>query len=114
MDGISGQARSSHILIMHGFFSALDIFYIPFGIFYWINKQYILCTANDTCDKLTFSDYLGPEMLIMALCLVVQIPIFLMLVVIADVVKHGSSPWTAFTAVFVSEINVNLLGSYIN
>ncbi|ODM93723.1 ATP-binding cassette sub-family A member 5 [Orchesella cincta] len=100
MDGLSSVSGSKHVLISHSIFSALNVFYIPFGVFYWINKKYILCSILDNCDELGFKDYLSPEIVIMAVCLIVQIPIFVVLVLVADIVKNEGSIGSAIKSIF--------------
>lgn len=88
----------STVLITHAAFSALDVFYIPFGIFYFVNKQYLLCTVTDTCGSLSWDNYFEPEILVMVFVMLVQIPVFTLLILIADVLKNGGS----IKSIFVS------------
>jgi ATP-binding cassette subfamily A (ABC1) protein 5 len=76
-------------LVVHIVFCAVNIFYIPYGIFYWINKQYIICTVQGTCDDQSFGDYLGPEILAMGIALLVQVPTFSAFLILADFLKNG-------------------------
>ncbi|XP_035703760.1 ATP-binding cassette sub-family A member 8-B isoform X2 [Folsomia candida] len=76
-------------MLMHVIFSFLDIFYIPFGIFYFTQKQYFKCTFANTCDSLSFKDYTGHEFTVMAVAMLVQIPIYSFWLLVADVVKNG-------------------------
>jgi len=89
---VDAFAADTHIpLILHSIFSAVDIFYIPFGIFYYTNKQYITCTVFDTCDLIGFKNYLGSEFLVMGLAMLLQIPLFLVILVVVDVIKNGGN-----------------------
>lgn len=78
----------NYSMLMHGIFSFFDIFYIPFGIFYFTQKQYLKCTYANTCDSLSFEDYTGKEFVIILVAMLVQIPLFGLWLVAADASKN--------------------------
>jgi hypothetical protein len=87
MDAVN--AGSNVVIVIHAVFCFLDVFYIPFGVFYFVNKQYFICTFTDTCNELSWESYMGTEFLVMFFAMVAQIPIFSALLLIADVLKDG-------------------------
>lgn len=70
--------------------------YIPFGILYYINRVYLLCSANPTCSVPKASAYLSPEIIIMFIMVLVDIPVYYFLLRLADAVKLGGNWKEAF------------------
>lgn len=65
--------------------------YIPFGLMYYINKVYFLCTARNKCDDLSANDYMTTEIIVLFVVTVVSIPIWYLMLRVADSVKLGGS-----------------------
>lgn len=84
-------------LIAHIIFSFIYPLYIPFGIIYYTNYKYIICTFEDTCDTLTIGDFLAtPEIYVLYVALVFHTLVWFVGLKVTDVVKDGGSPLDAF------------------
>lgn len=75
--------------ILHIVFTVTLPYYIPFGILYYINKVYLTCTLQNTCDSLVFADYMNLEISIMLLMCIVNTPIYFMVLRVVDARKSG-------------------------
>lgn len=69
--------------------------YIPFGLMYYINKVYIMCSVSSECGNLTVEDYMTPEIIVLFVVTIISIPIWYLLLRVADTVKLGGSWRTA-------------------
>lgn len=65
--------------------------YIPFGLMYYINKVSFVCSTLNNCDYLSASDYMTPEIIVLFVVTVVSIPIWYLMLRVADSVKLGGS-----------------------
>ncbi|KAK7074087.1 ABC-2 transporter protein [Halocaridina rubra] len=65
--------------------------YIPFGLLYYINKIYILCSIKGDCSSLTAGDYMTGEIIVMFVMLLIDIPLYYILLRLADTLKLGGS-----------------------
>jgi len=92
------------VYVIHYVACAVDVFYIPFGAFYWVNKQYIVCTIKNDCDQLGFDNYSGKEFISMIVCMLLQIPVFSLLLMIVDVKNQGGRASDVFSYLFVSAV----------
>ncbi|XP_068227005.1 cholesterol transporter ABCA5-like [Palaemon carinicauda] len=70
--------------------------YIPFGILYYVNRVYIICSADPTCSIPEASDYLNTEIIIMFIMILVDIPLYYILLRLADALKLGGNWKEAF------------------
>jgi hypothetical protein len=91
-------------LVVHIALCAVNIFYIPYGIIYWINKHYLICTIQRTCNDQSFGDYLGPEIRATGIVLLVQIPVFIAFLMLAEFLKNGGRISNFPTSVRTSDL----------
>lgn len=86
---VGTQTESNPALIIHIILSILLPHYIPFGLLYYVNKIYLLCSITNTCDSLTVSDYMTTEIIILFVVVIVDIPLYYILMRLADTMKMG-------------------------
>ncbi|XP_042234666.1 cholesterol transporter ABCA5-like [Homarus americanus] len=87
--GIDKDNKSS--LIVHTVFTVVLPNYIPFGLMYFINKVYIDCSVKGNCGDLTFDNYFTPEIVVLFVVVLIDIPFYYILLRIADTLKFGGS-----------------------
>ena len=91
---------------VHITFCAVDVFYIPYAIFYWVIKVYIEMKyqylSTQKIQEINFSTYMTPEILAIFICMLVQIPVFWLLLVAVDVFKNGGQPIHTIRSLMVS------------
>lgn len=78
---------SNPAFIIHVIFTIICPFYIPFGLLYYTNKIYITCTITDTCGE--SGAYMTPEIIILFVVLLLDIPVYYLLLRVVDTVKLG-------------------------
>ena len=77
--------------ILHIILTVIFPPYIPFGLMYYISKVYVLCSITKTCDNLTVSDYMTTEIVVLFVVTVISIPVWYLMLRVADSVKLGGS-----------------------
>ncbi|KAK3894585.1 hypothetical protein Pcinc_001659 [Petrolisthes cinctipes] len=80
-------SNSNPALIIHIVFTIICPYYIPFGLLYYTNKIYIMCTITNTCGE--SGDYMTPEIIILFVVLLLDIPFYYLLLRVVDTVKMG-------------------------
>ena len=65
--------------------------YIPFGILYYVNRVYLMCLVDPTCSSPAFSDYMNTEIILMFGMVLVDIPLYYILLRLVDTRKAGGS-----------------------
>ena len=83
--------QSNPAQILHIILTIIFPPYIPFGLMYYINKVYIECSIFNKCDTLSASDYMTTEIIVLFVVTVVSIPIWYLMLRVADSVKLGGS-----------------------
>ncbi|XP_030747414.1 ATP-binding cassette sub-family A member 5-like [Sitophilus oryzae] len=83
-------------MILHCLFSLTNTMYIPCAILYYIQRVYRLCSINLACDRLNLASYCTPEIIILLVGMIVNIPLWFMLLRVVDVVKSGGRASDAF------------------
>ncbi|CAL4074301.1 unnamed protein product, partial [Meganyctiphanes norvegica] len=77
--------------IMHICFSFTVPFYIPFGLLYYVNNIYFICSLRDSCNDLVMADYMTTEIVVVFVATCLNIPLYYILLRIADTLKLGGS-----------------------
>lgn len=85
------QTENNPAPYIHIILAILLPHYIPFGLLYYVNKIYLLCSITNTCDSITVSDYMTPEITALFVVVIVDIPVCYVLLRLADTVKMGGS-----------------------
>ncbi|XP_066148886.1 cholesterol transporter ABCA5-like [Euwallacea fornicatus] len=83
-------------LILHCTFSITNTMYIPYAIFYYIQKVYMLCNVNLACDRLTLASYFTFEIGICLFGMLINIPLWFLLLRVVDIMKNGGNVSDAF------------------
>lgn len=78
-------------LILHIIFAIFLPYYVPFGLLFFINKIYIVCSLSSTCDELTASSYMTTEIIVLFVVILIDIPLYYILLRLADTLKLGGS-----------------------
>ncbi|XP_069935833.1 cholesterol transporter ABCA5 isoform X2 [Cherax quadricarinatus] len=89
--------------ILHIVLAILFPQYIPFGLLFFINRVYVLCSLRNSCGQLTASDYMTPEINSLFVIVLVDIFVYYILLRLADTLKLGGS-WRE--ALWMKETNV--------
>jgi ATP-binding cassette subfamily A (ABC1) protein 5 len=89
---IGGKAA----FVLHIFFSLLNAMYIPYAIIYYIQRVYMMCQVNSTCNTLTLMDYMTDEIIVMLVGILVNIPFWFFVLMIIDIKKSGGRIGDAF------------------
>ena len=58
--------------IIHIAFAFTWPVYLPFGIIYYIQRHFAICTLTNSCDEATLSDYLIPEIWLLYVAMIWQ------------------------------------------
>lgn len=95
------DSDSNPALIIHIIFTIICPFYIPFGLLYYTNKIYIACTISATCGDT--GEYMTPEIIILFVVLLLDIPVYYLLLRVVDTVKLGGK-WQEALWMSVSNI----------
>ena len=94
------------VRMIHITMCALDVFYIPYGLFYWLIKSYLEVKVTDvfvdTETELGFGTYNRIEIIAPLICMLAQIPLFFLLLVTADVIKSGGRPSEAVKSLILN------------
>ena len=72
--------------------------YIPFGIIFYIQNQYVKCSMANTCDSVTISDYMILEVWILYVALAFHTVLWAFGLRAADVIKDGGSLRSLFSS----------------
>lgn len=88
---VGAQTDNNPALIIHIILAILLPHYIPFGLLYYVNKIYLLCFIENTCDSLTVSNYMTTEIIVLFVVVIVDIPIYYILLRLADTLKMGGN-----------------------
>ncbi|XP_044260177.1 cholesterol transporter ABCA5-like [Tribolium madens] len=92
MLNIGGKAA----FVLHILFSLLNAMYIPYAIIYYIQRVYIMCKLNSTCNTLTLTDYMTSEIIVMLVGILVNIPFWFFVLMVIDIKKSGGRVSDAF------------------
>ncbi|CAG7816037.1 unnamed protein product [Allacma fusca] len=96
---VDGLAKSRTLVVaLNALFCFINVFFVPYAIYYWTNKQYVLHAIKSTIGEaggINFSTYNTMEINTILVCLLVQIPLFSILLVAVDVIKSGGNPFHA-------------------
>jgi len=79
-------ARGLHIL-----FAFVSPVYIPFGIIYYIQRQYLVCSIYRNCDSVTLSDYMIVEIYILYFAILFHTVLWGFVLKAADIIKDGGT-----------------------
>ncbi|XP_017782555.1 PREDICTED: ATP-binding cassette sub-family A member 5-like [Nicrophorus vespilloides] len=90
------RIAGSATFILHVFFSLVNTMYIPYGIVYYVQRVYLMCTVNSACTNLTFADYMSDEIIVMVVGILIHIPLWFFVLVILDIKKGGGKIGDAF------------------
>ncbi|XP_072383028.1 cholesterol transporter ABCA5-like [Diabrotica undecimpunctata] len=82
-------AKESVGTILHYVFTFTDMMYVPYGILYYIQKVSLECKSDAHCTDTTLSSFMIPEIIVLFVTLIIQIPVLFLLMVILDVKKNG-------------------------
>ncbi|CAG9831938.1 unnamed protein product [Diabrotica balteata] len=82
--------------ILHYVFTCIDIMYVPFGMLHYIQKVTLKCEIDDHCEEPSFSNFLIPEIIIIFIALLVQIPLWFLFLLMVDVSKSGGQVLSIF------------------
>ncbi|XP_015126948.1 ATP-binding cassette sub-family A member 5 [Diachasma alloeum] len=85
MLGLGGTAAFA----LHCVFSLLNSMYVPYAAVYYVDRVHLMCSINAACHHLSISDYLTPEILVMALGVILHCPLWFFVLLILDVKKSG-------------------------
>ncbi|XP_047474330.1 phospholipid-transporting ATPase ABCA3-like [Penaeus chinensis] len=88
---VGTQTDNNPAPIIHIILAILLPHYIPFGLLYYVNKIYLMCFIQNTCDGLTVSDYMTTEIIVLFVVVIVDIPFYYILLRIADTRKMGGN-----------------------
>lgn len=80
----------------------MNTMYIPYGAVYYIQRVYQMCTEYRGCTTVTLVDYMTHEIIIMIVGVVLHLPIWFFVLIIADIVKSGGKVSDAFKIFHVS------------
>uniref|UniRef100_A0AAR5Q584 ABC transporter domain-containing protein n=1 Tax=Dendroctonus ponderosae TaxID=77166 RepID=A0AAR5Q584_DENPD len=83
-------------LVLHCVFSLTNTMYIPYSIVYYIQRVYLLCNVNLACDRLTLASYCTPEIGVLLAGMIINIPLWFVLLRIVDIKKSGGRARDAF------------------
>ncbi|XP_060533320.1 cholesterol transporter ABCA5-like [Cylas formicarius] len=89
---IGGKAA----VILHFIFSILDTMYIPYAIVYYVQRVYMLCKVNYACTVLDLNSYVTPEIVILLVGMLINIPVWFGLLCVIDIKKSGGKVRDAF------------------
>lgn len=81
---------------LHIAFAFISPVYIPFGIIYYIQNQYLFCSITRTCDSLTFSDYMVVEIYILYVALIFHTVFWGIGLKAVDIIKDGGNVRSMF------------------
>lgn len=85
-------ANNEHVsFILHVVFAVLFPQYIPFGLLFFINIIYIECSLTDSCNNLTANSYMTKQIIALFVIVLVDIPLYYILLRLADTLKLGGS-----------------------
>lgn len=83
--------------------------YTPYAIVYYVQRMHMMCTAGSICDTLSISNYMTTEIVVIIVGMILQIPIYSVVLLVIDVMKGGGTPYDAYKACVVSIIEVRIL-----
>nr|XP_022912468.1 ATP-binding cassette sub-family A member 3-like [Onthophagus taurus] len=89
-------------MALHTVFSLLNTMYIPYAIFYYVQRTYMICGVPDICNTLTISNYMTTEIYVILIGIIVQIPIYSIILVVIDVLKSGGHISEVFKCFFIT------------
>ncbi|KAL1502488.1 hypothetical protein ABEB36_007623 [Hypothenemus hampei] len=98
-------------LILHCIFSLTNTMYIPYAILYYIQRVFLLCNINMACDRLTFANYFTCEIGILFVGMLLNIPLWFVLLKVVDIKKSGGKASDAFKFLRKGNNNENLIDS---
>ncbi|KAI7815451.1 ABC subfamily A member [Rhyzopertha dominica] len=83
---------------LHIIFSLLNTMYIPYAIIYYVQRVYLMCKVNSACSSksLTLADYMTDEIVVMLVGILVHIPFWFFILMIADIKKGGGKASDVF------------------
>ena len=81
---------------IHIVFAFVSPVYIPFGIIYYIQRQFTECSVTDSCSTVTVADYMVPEVWVLYVALAFHTVFWALGLRVADVMKDGGT----FSSVF--------------
>lgn len=87
MLGLGGTAAFA----LHVVFSLLNTMYLPYAAVYYVDRVHLMCSINTACHHLTMSDYLTPEIITMALGVLLHCPLWFFVLLILDIKKTGGN-----------------------
>ncbi|CAG9854771.1 unnamed protein product [Phyllotreta striolata] len=86
--------------LVHCVFSFTDVMYLPYGIIYYIRNISEACRYNGGCDG-SVKDYFTQDIVVVFVALLVHIPLWYFMVMVADVKKSGGQ----LSSLFKKNIN---------
>merc|ERR1719341_1749882 len=95
--------------ILHIIFAFISPVYIPFGIIYYIQRQYIVCSIFRTCDSVGFSDYMVLEIYILYVALIFHTVLWGFGLKAVDIIKDGGSIKSMFQTKVAAKDNTDTI-----
>lgn len=91
---------------LHILSSLLNTMYIPYAIVYYIQRVYLMCQVNSACSisNLTLDNYMTPEIIVMLVGILANIPFWFFILMLADIKKNGGRVGDAFKILQVIHI----------
>ncbi|XP_050501513.1 cholesterol transporter ABCA5-like isoform X2 [Diabrotica virgifera virgifera] len=96
-------AKESVATILHYVFAFTDMMYVPYGMLYYIQKINLECISDPHCEGTTFSSFMIPEIIVLFVTLIIQIPLLFLIMLILDVKKNGGQVLDIFRSKKISE-----------
>lgn len=101
------QGRTASFAL-HVVFSLLNSMYVPYAAVYYVDRVHLMCSINAACHYLSMSDYLTTEILLLAVGVVLQCPIWFFVLLLLDNSKSGGNVGDFFKRYFLVSANLTL------
>ncbi|KAI2474180.1 ATP binding cassette (ABC) transporter subfamily A member, partial [Diabrotica virgifera virgifera] len=103
VDMVYEREVKSVATILHYVFAFTDMMYVPYGMLYYIQKINLECISDPHCEGTTFSSFMIPEIIVLFVTLIIQIPLLFLIMLILDVKKNGGQVLDIFRSKKISE-----------
>lgn len=88
--------------------------YVPYAALYYVDRVHLICSRNLTCHHLSIFDYLTPEIIIMAVSVIIHCPIWFFLLMLLDTKKSGGNVKDFFKYFLVSLLQHSFTSAVFN
>lgn len=82
--------------------------YVPYAAVYYVDRVHLMCSINRACHYLSMYDYLTAEIILLAVGVVLQCPIWFFVLLLLDNNKSGGNVGDFFKRYFMVSANLML------